>query len=79
VNGVVQKSDGTTEQATKDFGDNQSERRDHRPTQDRRAHGRMGVAVRVIVGMVVGVVMPVSVHRHIVRVWGTECSPPPIG
>jgi hypothetical protein len=35
--------------------------------------------VPVIVGMVVGVVMRVSVHRHIVRVWGTECSPLPIG
>jgi len=39
----------------------------------------MSVAVPVIVGMVVSVVMRVSVHRHIVRVWETERSPPPIG
>jgi hypothetical protein len=35
----------------------------------------MSVAVPVIVGMVVGVVMWVSVHRHIVRVCGTQVQP----
>jgi hypothetical protein len=75
VNGVVEKSDGTTEKAAKDFRDDQPQRGDHGPAQHRCAHRSMSVAVPVIMGMVMGVDMRFSVHRHIVRGWGAECSP----